>query len=80
MITTYAGENRDPLPSFSEEPVDLEIEEEKADAMAEAVYNALEPEQGKKDFRVAVACVFSSDVNSGEFEIYIINKHERMGR
>lgn len=80
MITTYAGENRDPLSTFSEEPVDIEIEEEKADAMAEAVYNALEPEQGKKDFRVALACVFSSDVNSGEFEIYIINKYERMGR
>jgi len=80
MIATYAGENKDPLPSFCEEPVNIEIEEEMADDMAEAVYNALEPEAGREDFRVSVACVFSSDLSSDKHEIYIINKHERIGR
>lgn len=79
MIATYRGENKDPLPTFTEEPVDIEIKEVKADDMAEAVYDALEPEAGKEDYRVSVACVFSSDLSSDKYKIYIVNKHERMG-
>ena len=78
MVTTYRGEDKEPLPAFRGESVDIEIEEEKADDMAKAVYDALEPEAGKKDYRVSVACVFSSNLSSDEYEIYIINMYERM--
>ena len=74
MIATYRGENRDPVPSFIGEPVEVEIHKKRADDMAEAVYNALEPEPGKKDLRVSVACVYSSKVSAGQNEIYIINR------
>jgi IMP cyclohydrolase len=80
MISTYEGENKDPLTAFRAEPIDVEIKEKKADDMAEAVYDALQPAPGEKDYRVAVASVFSSNLNSKEYEIYIINKHERMRR
>jgi len=80
MITTYRGENKDPIPTFTGEPIDIEIKEEKADDMAEAVYDALGPEAGKSDYRVSVACVFSDNVSSDEYKIYIINKYERMRR
>ena len=80
MISTYGGEDKDPLPAFTGEPIDVEIKEKKADDMAAAVYDALEPAPGKKDYRVSVVSVFSSNLNLNEYEIYIINKHESMGR
>ena len=78
MIATYSGENRDPLPSFTESPVDVGIQEKKADDMAEAVYDSLGPVAGKDDFRVSVACVFSSDFDIRQNETYIINRLERI--
>ncbi len=80
MISTYEGEDKKIPPAFKGEPVDVEIKEKKADDMATAVYDALEPKPGKKDYRVSVVSVFSSDLYSNEYEIYIINKHERMRR
>lgn len=80
MISTYEGEDKDPLPAFKGDPIDVEIKEKKADDMAAAVYDALEPAPGKKDYRVSVVCFFSSNLNSNEYEIYIINKHERIRR
>ena len=77
MISTYEGENKDPLPAFIGEPVDIEIKSKKTEELAEAVYRALEPEEGKEDFRVSVACVFSNNLSSDKYEICIINKHER---
>ena len=76
MISTYGGEDSNPPPVFSGEPIDVEINEEKADDMAEAVYDALKPAHGKKDYRVSVVSVFSCNLNSNEYEIYIKNKHE----
>lgn len=78
MIATYSGENKDPLPAFEEEPVDVKIDENRVDDLAEAVYEALGPETRQKDYRVSVACVFSSDIRSNEYEIYVINRNERM--
>lgn len=80
MITTYKGENKDPLPPCEEEPEDVRITEIKADEVADTVYNAMEPKENNNDFRVSVACVFSSDLISNKYEIYVINKHERMRR
>ena len=66
MIATYSGVNTDPLPSFVEEPAAVKIQAERADEMAESVYEALGPEAGQADFRVSVACVYSGDFSAGQ--------------
>jgi len=80
MISTYQGENRDPLPSFQGEPFDLEFEEISAAAMAEAVYESLGPRPGENDVRVAVACVFAKVTDMKDHHLHIINRDERTGR
>ncbi len=80
MIMTYRGGNLDPLPTFSGEPLDLEITGSSPQKVAEGIYEALKPENRQKDFRVAVACVFSSDMSSKKFRVHIINRFkERKG-
>lgn len=79
MIATYNGENKEPLISFSGEPLDLELKEKNVKSMAEAVYEALKPNgREKKDYRVAVACVFSKNLALNKYDIHIINRQERM--
>ncbi|NIM90118.1 MAG: hypothetical protein GTO17_04135 [Candidatus Aminicenantes bacterium] len=78
MIATYTGENTDPLPSFSGEPVEVGIKGQKAERVAEAVYQALSPQKPEKDFRIAVACIFSRNLAKDKFETYIINRYERV--
>ena len=78
MISTYQGENKDSVEPFSGEPQELEFEPNNPNDMAEAVYNALAPRKGEKDLRVAVACVFSPDMEKGEFDVFIINRIERI--
>ena len=80
MISTYEGVDQKIPPAFSGEPLDIEIKEKTADDMAAAVYEALGPSPGQKDYRVSVVCVFSSDLKLEEYEIFIINRHERMGK
>jgi IMP cyclohydrolase len=77
LIATYTGENRDPLPSFRGEPLDLELGEGTAQSMAEAVYAALGPRGAEKDFRVAVACLFAKAGRMSEVEVAILNRNER---
>jgi IMP cyclohydrolase len=78
MIATYEGEDKEPLPSFKGEPVDVRIEKNNPRDMAETIFKALEPKPGKKDYRVSVACVFSRNLGRNEYEIFIINRQERM--
>jgi len=78
MITTYNGENKEPLPSFKGEPLEVGFQDQKAEQMAETVYQALGPKKKDKDFRVAVACMFSRNLAKNIFESHIINKWERM--
>ena len=78
MISTYAGENRDPLPSFKNDPEDVSLSCSSAEDMAEAVYEALKPRKEiNEDFRVAVACVFCDRKNSSHYSFSIINRSER---
>jgi IMP cyclohydrolase len=77
MIMTYRGENKDPIPSFIGEPEDVEIVGTSPREVAENVYRSLAPREGNKDFRVAVACVFSIDMLSSKFETHIINTSDR---
>jgi IMP cyclohydrolase len=78
MIATYEGEDKDPLPSFRGDAVDIRIEKNNPRDMAEAIFKALEPKPGKKDYRVSVACVFSPNLGRDEYETFIINRQERM--
>lgn len=78
MISTYQGENKDPVEPSSGEPQELEFDQDNPNDMAEAVYEALAPREGEKDFRVAVACVFSPGIDVGEFAVSIINRIERI--
>jgi len=76
MVATYTGEDKDPLPSFSGKPLELELIGENAEAVAEGVWEALCPKKNRKDYRVAIACVFFKEKNN--HEIFIINRNERM--
>lgn len=78
MISTYTGENKEPLVTFSGGPLDLELNKKKAKDMAESLYETLGPEEGGKDYRVAVCCIFSSNIESSEFDVFIINRYEGM--
>ena len=80
MISTYQGENTDPLPSFRGGPLDLTLAEATAADMAAAVYGALAPRPGEPDFRVAVACVFARISDLRDYRLHIINRNERTGR
>jgi IMP cyclohydrolase len=78
LISTYAGENADPLPAFQGEPREIRFEGATARDTAEAVYGALGPaEAGERDFRVAVACLFADPADLMRFEIHLINRDER---
>jgi len=77
MIGTYMGENKDPLPSFSGDPLDLDLPETSAETMAEAVYSALAPKGNDPDFRVALACIYAEYLNPINFDVAVINRIER---
>lgn len=77
LISTYTGENVNPLPSFRGEPEILTLSEPSAEATAAAVYEALGPKPGAPDFRVAVACVFVRPGDPAEPDLAIINRRER---
>ena len=76
MISTYSGENKNPLPSFQGEPEDVQLIHGSAKETADAVYSALRPKQQDKDFRVAVVCVFLRDQTTADFNISVINRSE----
>ncbi|MEA2005702.1 MAG: IMP cyclohydrolase [Acidobacteriota bacterium] len=77
MIATYSGENKDPLPSFQGEPLDIELNENTAKKTANAVYQALGPKEKENDLRVSVVCVYANVKNLDEYHVSIINKQGR---
>ena len=77
MISTYSGENADPLPSFHGEPQSVELLEPTARATANAIDEALGPKSCGPDFRVAVACAFAGAGDLSGLDLAIINHHER---
>src|SRR4030043_75095 len=76
MIATYAGHEGTPLPSFTGEPVEVNTGEAAAKEMAEAVYDALTPQDSVKDYRVAVACISALRSNLRNYDVHIINRRE----
>ena len=76
-VSTYRGDNADPLPSFEGEPLDIVLEAGNAAAAAQALYAALAPAPGAPDFRVSAACVFIADPAAESHDLHIRNRHER---
>jgi IMP cyclohydrolase len=77
MISTYSGENRDPLPAFQGEPEDVPLIHYTAEETAEAVYSSLKSHKRKQDYRVAVACIFATGITATDYTISVINRSER---
>lgn len=73
MIATYTGANENPLPSFAGEPRDVAIAWDTAEEAVQALYEALGPEPGCPDFRVAAASVFAGPHMSAQVK----NRHAR---
>jgi IMP cyclohydrolase len=76
MISTYSGQNTDPLPSFCGDPEDTKLIYRTAEETAKAVYSALAPSKKDQDFRVAVVCVFSGEQTAADLNISVINRSE----
>ncbi len=77
FLSTYAGDNREPLAAFSGEPLEMEFAEDSPEATARAAYAALRPDGRAEDFRVAVACVFALRADLSQRRLSLINRHER---
>jgi len=77
MISTYDGVNKDPLRSFAGDPLNVNIDGTDSAQTAEAIYESLKPSGAGPDFRVAVACLFAGDIAGNQYEVSIINRHER---
>lgn len=76
LITTYAGQEENPLPSSPGESITVEIGEGTARETAEAVDLALKPARPEKDYRVAVACISALRTNLRNYDVHIINRRE----
>jgi IMP cyclohydrolase len=75
LISTYSGENTDPLPSFASSPLPLGLPYRTPAETCSAVYDALAPKQGD-DFRVAVASIFVDVKNKDMYDVsfHIVNR------
>ena len=73
MITTYTGENKNPLPSFTGDPLDIKINDINAKKFAQNFYDAMAPKQGSPDLRVGVIVMYKQFSN-GEETTHIINR------
>lgn len=76
FISTYAGPNIRPTPSFLGKPISIEALKESPKQIAEYVYNAFGPLMSKEDLRVSVVAV-SINKDIGETAYYIINAVDR---
>jgi len=74
LIATYTGVNINPLPSFQDKPIEVDIPYRSAEEATDALYSALGPASGMADFRVAAASVYRD--KNGMISISIKNRHE----
>lgn len=72
FISTYAGPNIKPTPSFTSQPILLEVQFENAQDAVQQVYNYFAPSENNPDLRVSV-CAIQTDLQLQEKEIAIIN-------
>ncbi len=74
LIATYSGKNLSPLPSFSGEPLDVDIPYKTPEEAVLALYETLRPKEGKPDYRVAAAAVYRD--NGGKIAVSVKNRQE----
>ena len=74
MIATYTGVNEKPLPSFSGEPIDVDITSTSADDCVDTMYEALGSQEGQPDFRVVAASTFVD--KDGNVSATVKNRHD----
>ena len=72
MVATYTGVNRNPLPSFSGKPRDVDMPWSSVEDAVDAMYEALGPATGQPDFRVTAASVFANA--DGTFSMKVKNR------
>lgn len=78
LLTTYAGRDQKLCPSFAGGPKAVRLTVSgTAQETVEAVYRALRPPRGKRDYRVAAACVFLERGTGRVGEVSIINRLEK---
>lgn len=76
LVSTYLGPNRDPLPCFEGEPVEVKLDDIDPQTAAENIYKSLTPARPEADFRVATACVIFDSDSPSEAKFAIINRQE----
>lgn len=76
LLSTYDGENRNPLPSFVGDPREVSVPWASVGAGVQAVYDSLAPKPGKDDLRVGVVGVYRTI--SGRIEAAILNRGEKI--
>tara|TARA_Y100000310_G_scaffold10116_1_gene10836 strand:+ start:6079 stop:6852 length:774 start_codon:yes stop_codon:yes gene_type:complete len=75
VITTYQGDNAEPLKPFIESPLEASIVSLDSEGIVESVYEAIHGGQKEGDnYRVAAAVMMLKD---GELETSILNRSER---
>lgn len=78
LLTTYAGRDLKICPAFAGSPRPVRLTASRSAAeLVEAVYRALCPPRGKKDYRVAAACLFVAQGTGKVEDVALINRHER---
>jgi hypothetical protein len=77
LLSTYAGDNREPLAPFSGDPLEIGLEGSTPGETAEAAYTALGPQGQAADYRVALVCVYARRDALQERRLAVINRHER---
>jgi IMP cyclohydrolase len=73
LISTYTGENANPLPSFTGEPKPVKIAWAAADEAAAGFYELLAPKAGGDDYRVTSAALYYSI--DGHATVSVKNRH-----
>jgi IMP cyclohydrolase len=72
FLSTYAGPNVRPTPSFVGEPIDVILSQSSPADLSKSIYSHFEPAFGREDLRVSVVVVFINEQNFAK-EISIIN-------
>ncbi len=75
FISTYAGKNIKPTPSFTNDPILLEIDFQNCEDAAAQLYNRFAPPPNKPDLRVSVIAI-ETNLTLEEKNIAIINYHK----
>jgi IMP cyclohydrolase len=75
FLSTYSGENIKPTPSFTSNPILIEIDFKSVEDAAEQTYNWLSPKEQQDDLRVSVIAI-ETDFDLNEKSVAIINYHK----